>query len=221
MLDVDLEGVAQIEFGLCSSTDCIAVGVVLDAVLRHAPATEEAAVRRQATLLVASVCTPPVPYGGEYRGLDPGGDRFLERQHSSVHDCTELGLDPAQFPSRQLFSNAVLEVGMIEVLDHGMGRSLEFQLDWIPSDSGPIFGRGLGLVTQDVEFDLLDRDAFGFEVIQVVLELDNTRSRVPITPAVPSDYEVSAIDGRFQRARPDPQRSARILPIFPLRNPKL
>ena len=132
MLDVDLEGVAQIELDLCNTTYCIAVGVVLDAVLRHAPATEEATVRRQVTLLVTSVCTPPVPYGGEHRGLDPGGDRFLERRHSSVHDCTELGLDPAQFPSRQLLSNAVLEVGMIEVLDHGVGRSLEFQLDWIP-----------------------------------------------------------------------------------------
>ena len=137
MLDVDLDGLPQIEFDLCSSTDCIAVDVVFDAVLRHAPATEEAALRGQATLLVASVCTPPVPYGGEHRGLDPGGDRFLQHQHSSVHDCTELGLDPAQFPSRQLFSNAVLEDAMIEVLDHGMGRSLEFQFDWIPSVSGP------------------------------------------------------------------------------------
>ena len=111
MLDVDLEGVSPIEFDLCSSTDCTAVGVVLDALLRHAPATEEATFRRQVTLLVASVCTPPVPYGGEHRGLDPGGGRFLERQHSSVHDSTELGLDPAQFPSRQLSSNAVLKLG--------------------------------------------------------------------------------------------------------------
>ena len=76
MLDVDLEGVAQIEFDLCSSTDCTAVGVVLDAVLRHPPATEEATVRRQVTLLVTSVCTPPVPYGGEHRGLDPGATVF-------------------------------------------------------------------------------------------------------------------------------------------------
>ena len=37
VLDVDLEGVAQIELDLCNTTYCIAVGVVLDAVLRHAP----------------------------------------------------------------------------------------------------------------------------------------------------------------------------------------